>query len=674
MTALRLSSHAAERYRLELETNRYVPLQNVRLLAVERCMAEICNYANRPFAFIFRYVRRRPVCHAIILGAVLAAVTCSVSTQYGIKYLVDVLSGHDSAGVWVAFAVLGSLIAADNLLWRLASWIANNAFVNVTGDLRRDLFLHLIGHSPGFFVERLPGTLTSRVTATSNAVFTSENMFVWNLLPPCIATIVTIVLVGTINVPMAAGLALVAGVMVIIMFRLAAAGRPLHHDFAAKAAAVDGEMTDVVSNMPLVRAFGGFLREQRRFEATVEREMDARRRSLLYLEKLRIFHAVVTIVLVLGLLAWAILLWQDDAATAGDVVLVCTLGLAVLHATRDLAVALVDTTQQVARLAEALAALLVPQGLRDHPAATPLVRRGASVKFEHVDFRYSDRQQIFRDFTLSIRAGERVGLVGHSGGGKSTLLTLLQRFYDLQGGRILIDGQDIARITQESLRQTIAIVPQDISMFHRSVLENIRYGRPEASDDEALEAAMAARCDFIKDLPEGICTIVGNRGVKFSGGQRQRIAIARAFLKNAPLLLLDEATSALDSESEEAIREALGRLMQGRTVIAIAHRLSTLRNFDRIVVLQLGSVIQDGPPELLAGREGVYRQLVQGEVDRLAGQTAAQASIVKGSSPLGSDVPRREVDPQIVNAVPGRATRTTGLDLEPMVDPAGAVG
>jgi ATP-binding cassette subfamily B protein len=458
-------------------------------------------------------------------------------------------------------------------------------------------------------------------------VFTSENMIVWNVLPPCIATVAAIALVGTINLPMAAGLALVVGGLVVIMFRLAAAGRPLHHDFAGKAAAVDGEMTDVVTNMPLVRAFGGFLREHRRFEATVEREIDARRRSLCYLEKLRIFHAVVTIVLALGLLAWAILLWQDDAATAGDVVLACTLGLAVLHATRDLAVALVDITQHVARLAEALATLLVPQGLRDHPAATPLVRRGASVKFEHVDFRYGDGQQIFRDFTLSIRPGERVGLVGHSGGGKSTLLALLQRFYDLQGGRILIDGQDIARVTQESLRETIGIVPQDISMFHRSVLENIRYGRPDASDDEALEAAMAARCDFIKDLPEGVCTIVGDRGVKFSGGQRQRIAIARAFLKNAPLLLLDEATSALDSESEEAIREAFGRLMQGRTVIAIAHRLSTLRNFDRIVVLQLGSVIQDGPPDLLAGREGVYRQLVQREVDRLERQAAAQASV-----------------------------------------------
>ena len=176
----------------------------------------------------------------------------------------------------------------------------------MTGDLRRDLFRHLTGHSPGYFADRLPGMLTSRVTATSNAIFTAENMFVWNVLPPCAATVAAIALVRTISLPMAAGLALVAGIMVMLMFRLAAAGRPLHHDFADKAAAVDGEMVDVVSNMPLVRAFGGFCREHRRFDATVDREMEARRRSLLYLEKLRIFHAVVTIVLTLGLLAWAI--------------------------------------------------------------------------------------------------------------------------------------------------------------------------------------------------------------------------------------------------------------------------------------------------------------------------------------------------------------------------------
>jgi ATP-binding cassette subfamily B protein len=585
-------------------------------------IGELCGYASRPLAFVLRYVRLRPYSHAVILAAVLAAVTCSVGTQYGVKYLVDTLSRGANADVWLAFCFLVSLIAADNLLWRVASWIANFAFVGVTGDLRRDMFRHLMGHSPGYFAERLPGTLTSRITATSNAVFTAENMFVWNVLPPCIATVAAIALVCTISLPMAATLGAAAGIMVLIMFRFAAAGRPLHHDFASKAAAVDGEMVDVVNNMPLVRAFGGFLREHRRFDATVDREMSARRRSLLYLEKLRILHAAVTIVLTLGLLAWAILLWQQGEATTGDVVLACTLGLSVLHATRDLAVALVDITQHIARLAEAVATLLVPHELRDHPEAAPLVGRGASVKFEHVDFRYPDGQRIFEDFNLTFMPGERVGLVGQSGGGKSTLFALLQRFYDPQFGRILIDGQDIARVTQESLRESIGVVPQDISMFHRSVMDNIRYGRPDSSDDEVLQAAISARCDFIHDLPDGMRTVVGDRGIKLSGGQRQRIAIARAFLKDAPLLLLDEATSALDGESEEAIREALGRLMCRRTVIAIAHRLSTVRNFDRIVVLQAGRVMQDGPPNHLVGHEGLYRQLVQREMDRLTPQAA----------------------------------------------------
>jgi ATP-binding cassette, subfamily B, bacterial len=585
-------------------------------------MADLCDYAGRPLAFVLRYVRQRPVAHAIILAAVLGAVVCSVGTQYGVKHLVDVLSNHYGAGIWIAFGLLASLIAADNLLWRLAGWIANFAFVGVTGDLRRDLFHHLTRHSPSYFAERLPGTLTSRVTATSNAVFTSENMFIWNVLPPCAATVAAIALVFTVSVPMAIGLSVVAGIMVVIMFRLAAGGRPLHHDFASKAAAVDGEMTDVVTNMPLVRAFGGLLREHRRFEGTVEREMEARRRSLFYLEKLRILHAVVTIVLALSLLAWAIMLWQRGAATTGDVVLICTLGLSVLHATRDLAVALVDITQHIARLSEALATLLVPHDLRDHPEAAPLVRRGASVKFENVCFRYGEGQQIFEHLNLSFMPGERVGLVGRSGGGKSTLFALLQRFYDLQDGRVLIDGQDIARVTQESLREAIGVVPQDISLFYRSVMENIRYGKPDASDDDVRDAAFAARCDFIESLPAGMRTLVGERGVKLSGGQRQRIAIARAFLKNAPLLLLDEATSALDSESEEAIRDALARLMHGRTVIAIAHRLSTVRNFDRVVVLELGKVIQDGAPDLLVRREGLYRQLVQREMDRLNAQAA----------------------------------------------------
>ena len=587
-------------------------------------MDDFCRYAGRPLAFMFRYIRLRPGSHLLILTAVLAAVACSVSTQYGVKYLVDTLSGSGvSTDVWVPFALLVSLIAADNLLWRLASWVANFTFVGVTGDLRRDLFRHLTGHGPSYFADRLPGMLTSRVSATSNAVFTVENMAMWNVLPPCAATLAAIAFVLTISSAMAVGLALVGGVMLVAMFRLAAAGRPLHHDFADKTAAVDGEMVDVVSNMQLVRAFCGITREHRRFDATIDREMAARRRSLLYLEKLRIFHALVTITLTLGLLAWAIVLWERGFATTGDVVLACTLGMSVLHATRDLAVALVDVTQHVARLAEALATLLLPHELRDHPKATVLVKRGARVEFDDVTFTYADGTRVFADLNLRLEPGQRVGLVGPSGGGKSTLFALLQRFYDLQHGRVLIDGQDIARVTQDSLRGAIAVVPQDISLFHRSMIENIRYGKPDASEEELRTAALAARCgDFMDALPEGLDTIVGERGVKLSGGQRQRIAIARAFLRDAPLLLLDEATSALDADSEEAIREALGRLMLGRTVVAIAHRLSTLRSFDRVIVLRDGEIVQDGPPDQLMRHGGMYRNLVQREMRRLAQQAA----------------------------------------------------
>jgi ATP-binding cassette subfamily B protein len=575
-------------------------------------MEDACRFVDRPIAFIIRYMRLRPFSHGVIMAAVVAAVGCSVTTQYGVKYLVDTLASGPSManGVWLAFLLLACLIAADNLLWRLAGWTASFTFVGVTGDLRRDLFRHLTGHSSSYFSDRLPGMLASRVTATANAVYTIENMFICNVLPPCIATVVAIAFVMTVNTLMAALLAVAGGVIVLTIFRLAAAGKSLHHEFAGKAAVVDGEMVDVIGNMQLVRAFCGLRSEQQRFDHTIDRELDARRRSLCYLEKVRILHALVTVLLTFVLLAWAVALWQRGEITTGDVVLACTLGLSILHATRDLAVALVDVTQHFARLSEALATLLVPHDLQDDPNAEPLIGLGASVQFDRVSFQHQGGNPIFDTLNLRIHAGQRVGLVGPSGGGKSTLFALVQRFYDVQQGRILIDGQDIARVTQESLRAAIAIVPQDVSLFHRSLKENIRYGCPTAPDDAVQAAAEAARCDFIKTLPSGMETIVGDRGVKLSGGQRQRIAIARAFLKNAPLLLLDEATSALDSESEEAIREALGSLMRDRTVIAIAHRLSTVRTFDRIVVLNAGRVVQDGAPAHLMRREGLYRDLL----------------------------------------------------------------
>src|SRR5437762_1954529 len=363
-------------------------------------MDNLSGYAHRPLSFVLRYLRQRRAAHVIIISSVVLAVACSVGTQYGVKYLVDGLSaGPDRAGtVWLAFALLMSLIAADDFLWRIASWTASFTFVGVTGDLRRDIFRHLTGHAPSYFSDRLPGMLTSRITATSNAVFTVENMFVWNVLPPCIATVAAIALIGTVSPYMALGLIVVAGGMVVAMFRLAAAGKPLHDDFADKAAVVDGEMIDVISNMPLVRAFCGIGHEHERFDATVNRELAARGRSLRYLEKLRLIHAGVTVVLTIALMAWAIMLWQDGRATTGDVVLVCTLGLSILNATRDLAVALVDVTQHVARLTEAIATLLVPHELRDHPEAEPLVRSGAVIAFNNISFQYPGGLKIFDRF------------------------------------------------------------------------------------------------------------------------------------------------------------------------------------------------------------------------------------------------------------------------------------
>ena len=375
---------------------------------------------------------------------------------------------------------------------------------------------------------------------------------------------------------------------------------------------MDGELVDIIGNFNVVRAFGATFREQRRIDERMGVEMAARRRSLYYLEHIRLVHAILTVFLTVGVVAWAIILWQNGQAKVGDLVLITSLAFGILHGTRDLAVALVDLTQHVARLEEAISTLLTPHDLKDAQNARTLSAGPGEVAFEQVRFAYPGRPAVLNDFSLVIAPGERVGLVGFSGAGKSTALALLQRFYDVSGGRIAIDGHDIRDVTQESLRNVMAVVPQDISMFHRSVLENIRYARPDATESEVLAAAEMASCrGFIEAMPEGFETMVGDRGVKLSGGQRQRIAIARALLKNAPILLLDEATSALDTESEQAIQRALDRLMTGRTVIAIAHRLSTLQSFDRIIVMDQGRIIDDGSPFVLANRPGPYRELLR---------------------------------------------------------------
>lgn len=588
-------------------------------------MADLSAYSSHPYRFVLYTLKKYRLAHVVIFVAVLFAVTCSVSTQYAVKYLVDALSDPGRHGVvWQAFAFVVTLIAADNLLWRVAAWVGHSAFVSVSGSVRRDLFKHLTGQPPSFFLSQPPGSLTSRITATSNALYTSETMITFSALPPLIATCVAIFYLTTVSLFMAACLSAVVAVVVAIMFRWAAQGKPLHRLYAEDAAAVDGEMIDIISNITLVKAFGRLRGEHRRLASAVSDETRSRRRSLYYLEKLRIFHALTTAALTCGLLSWAILLWQKGQASAGDVVLVCTLGISILSATRDLAVALVDVTQHLARLSEALSKLLVPHTFHSSDSHALPVEKASAITFRDVDFAYPGGRQIFSGLNFTIEAGSRVGIVGPSGGGKSTMFSLLQRFFVPRSGAILINGRDIADLSDEALRKMIAVVPQDVTLFHRTLRDNIRYGRPGATDEEVWNAAEMARCmGFIEQLPEGLDTVVGDRGAKLSGGQRQRIAIARAFLKDSPILLLDEATSALDAQSEDLIREALTTLMRGRTAIAIAHRLSTLRSFDRIIVVQNGQIIQDGQPDSLLTKAGLYKSLVDLEVSRLRGVNVA---------------------------------------------------
>ncbi|GBQ33669.1 multidrug ABC transporter ATP-binding protein [Gluconacetobacter azotocaptans DSM 13594] len=577
---------------------------------------QLVRYLGRPLSFVFRYVRRHAGQHVLIFLSVAVAVACTVGATYATRFLVDTMTAHaagDMTAVWRAVAVLVVVIAFDNMSWRVAGWFATYAFVAITGDVRRDLFRYLTAHSASYFADRMPGAMASRISTSAISIFTLENLAAWNVLPPCLNVALSIGLMVTISPLMAGVIVTLSGGLCFLMFRMAAGGRSLHQRYASEASRVDGEMLDIINNVALVRSFGMTHYERVRLGDTMRQEMGARGTSLRYMEKLRLVHAVLTAVLTAGLLVWVVMLWHLGRASIGDVVMVTNLGFMILHGTRDLAVALVETIQHIARLDEALSAILVPHEMTDSPEARTFSgpSRG-EVAFRDVTFAYPGARPVLAHFDLVIEAGSRVGLVGRSGSGKSTILALIQRLRYVQGGAIEIDGIDIRDLDEDSLRSCMSVVPQDVSMLRRSILENIRYGKPDATDEEVFAAAAAAGCrDFIQLMPEGFETEVGDRGVKLSGGQRQRIAIARAFLRNAPILILDEATSALDSESEQHVQEALDRLKVGRTVIAVAHRLSTLRDFDRIVVMDQGQIVQDGPVGVLERSEGPYRDFLE---------------------------------------------------------------
>jgi ABC-type multidrug transport system fused ATPase/permease subunit len=370
-----------------------------------------------------------------------------------------------------------------------------------------------------------------------------------------------------------------------------------------------GRTVDTFSNISAVRQYAKYKQELGGLAVLTSNRRIAHRNNWFYTEKLLLLNVFILFVFSLGMF-WLILnKWESGLITSGDFVMVVALMFNISGSLVFIGRAFNAMAKTVGELREGLDDLLVDYEIIDNAEAKSLKIKNGSIDWQVVDFGFGSNQ-VFSKFNLNIPAGQRVGLVGTSGAGKTTFVSLLLRQHELNGGQILIDGQDIALVTQDSLRQAIAVVPQEPALFHRTIRENITYSKPDASHDEVVAVAKQAYAhEFIEKLPQGYDTLVGERGVKLSGGQKQRIAIARAMLKDAPILILDEATSALDSESEIYIQKALHELMVGKTVIAIAHRLSTLREMDRIIVLESGVVVEDGDHLSLKDKDGVYAKL-----------------------------------------------------------------
>ena len=562
--------------------------------------------------FLLAYVARRWWLFGALALMIVAASSCAVAVQYGMKLIVDTMSAGDRNGAHIGrlLALFVGLIAVESVIWRVAGWTGCNAIVATGVDIRLDLFGHLAGHPMGWFSGHLAGSLGNRITTTAGAAGAIFSAWTWRILPPIVDFAGAMVVFTSIDVRMAGalvGFVVIAGVSVL---RFGLVGRPLHREFAASASVASGELVDVVANIWTVKAFAAAGRERQRLAASFGSEARAQRRSWQFLERVRGLHDVLLLAMAGTMLAWAVQAWRGGAATSGDVVVISALTFRILHGSRDLALSLVDVAQQFGVVGDMLGAVATDHQVADRVGATSLVAGGGAIRLHGVGFGHGAAARIFDALDLEIPAAQRCGIVGASGAGKSTLLGLLQRLADVQEGAVTIDGQDVRDVTQDSLRSAMAVVPQDLALLHRSVMENIRYGRPSATDEEVRAAARDARCEeFVVALPQGYETVVGERGARLSGGQRQRIGIARAFVKDAPILLLDEATSALDSRSERRIQRALDRLMAGRTVVAVAHRLSTVAGFDRVVVLEGGRIVEDGPPATLQAAGGPYARL-----------------------------------------------------------------
>lgn len=576
----------------------------------------IAQLPSSPWSFLRYYATQHFAGRlSILVGLVVLAQGVESFEAVALKRVIDgvnaVRAGTAAdADVMVWFVALGAIWVLGQLFWRLFQF--TNIFVapSARALVQKHLYGYLMGHSPRYFQDNFAGKLGQRIKQAGQSMSTLIDIVCFDAVRMIVVLSISLVLLYMTDLRLGLVLTVWAVVYGGVSFWLARRCIRLSQAMSAAGSTLTGRLIDGIANADLVRGFARVGHERRHLGTFVDHERDCSRRLRIFLLIVRSFQSVSICVLLIGLCWISLRDALDGHMTAGTFALAFALAGQVSLTVWKLSDQMLNFFEQIGVLTEALELVSSPHEIADAPGAVPLAVRGGSITFEKVRFAHPDGKSLFRDFDLHIRPGEKVALVGPSGAGKSTLVKLLRRQYDPLGGRILIDGQDIARVTWDSVNAAISEVPQQPGVFHRPIRENIRYGRLEADDAMVVRAAMDANChDYIVQRPLGYDTIVGEQGIKLSGGERQRLAIARALLKDSRILVLDEATSALDSESEHHIQEALWRLFQGRTVIAIAHRLSTITGMDRIVVLDQGRIVEEGSHAALVARGGLYAQL-----------------------------------------------------------------
>jgi len=548
----------------------------------------------------------------VALATILVVIVASVlgqSTSYFFKLIIDASERGDNNSVLLYALLYPTALFIVQMLYRTSGAIAGFWLNGIKKHVNDMLVTHLLGHSHGYFSNRFSGSLLSKVNNVVGAIDQFLPDLLWTHLTALVSFLVTTIFIWRADTT--SGLLFVALVLFLITTNrfFAPKKKILSYQHSVLSTKLRGVIVDILTNVSATRQYVRTKDEIGRVKEASEAHRQSGNKSFIYTEIMLLFNTVTLFVFSSAIFYFLVQRWNAGLIGTGDFILILALYSQITGTLLFIGRAFNNTARSFGEIEEGLNEILIPYEINDFTQASDLKVDRGEVAWQSVTFEYGENR-VFDDFNLTIAPGERIGLVGTSGAGKTTFVSLMLRQHELTKGMITIDGQNIAEVTQDSLRANLAVVPQEPMLFHRSIRDNIAYGKPAATIEEIIEVAKKAQAhDFIVTLPEGYDTLVGERGVKLSGGQKQRVAIARAMLKNAPLLILDEATSALDSESEVAIQKALHELMVGKTVVAIAHRLSTLREMDRIIVLEKGKIIEDGTHDALTKAGGTYARL-----------------------------------------------------------------